>query len=592
MGRLKYPELRSMYKLERKIGEGGFAKVRLATHLLTGERVAIKIMEKAVLGKDLSRVLSEVEALKSLTHQHITQVYEVINSEDYIFIIMEYCSGGELFDYIVNNKRLSEAEARSFFRQILSAVAFLHTNGYAHRDLKPENILLDNDHNLKLIDFGLCAKPVGGITTCLDTACGSLNYAAPELLLGVKYLGSKADVWSLGVLLYALLCGALPFDDSGTVPGELQKKIIMGSYNEPEYLSALSRQILGAMLQKDPRYRPTTVDLLNHKWVTMECFDPVTYASIYKHHEKDDQVLKVLADYYDLSLEEAWIRLSSWAYDYFTASYLLLLNKKRRGQLGSLNCVRTPIRLRARLRMAHSLPPRAQTPRVLRAGENDIENCSTPLSPSHHSYSQMVENLQDSQTNTDDDVLRLKNSRKRGHDADSDGFASPVPTPVSKRRRTSNINSENRTPTSGTSSPGKFLHSVERKFSRMKNILTPRRKAGADSPAVLHVKDMHDVSVTSSDDPKQVLDDLTSALSSCSILCKSRGFTIRGKVFVDDASKVAEKKKANCKLMFELQVCLIKRGGQNVVGIKRKRLKGDTFYYKKICEQILQLTVK
>uniref|UniRef100_A0A0A9XVD0 non-specific serine/threonine protein kinase n=1 Tax=Lygus hesperus TaxID=30085 RepID=A0A0A9XVD0_LYGHE len=586
MGRLKYPELRTTYKVERKIGEGGFAKVRLASHLLTGEKVAIKIMEKATLGRDLSRVLSEVEALKNLTHQHITQVYEVIETDEVIYIVMEYCSGGELFDYIVNNKRLCESEARGFFRQILSAVAFLHNRGYAHRDLKPENILLDSDHNLKLIDFGLCAKPTGGISVCLKTACGSLNYAAPELLLGVRYVGSQADVWSLGVLLYALLCGALPFDDSGGKIGELPQKIIHGHYEEPEHLSELSRDILRGMLQKNPRQRLTTEQLLNHKWVTLECYDPVCYLPIYEHHERDDHILQILADYNNLTIQAAWQRLSSWVYDHFTATYLLLLHKKRKGLPFNLNISFTPVKVRAK--MIQRRPP-------LKAQGNIRAPVMSPLSPSHPSYSKMVEDMQDRNASIDLEergvVTRSRTSRKRGYDADADSVSSPVPTtPVNKRRKTSDSASENRTPTNSSSTPGKFFHSVERKLNKMRSILTPKKKADSDIPAVLNAKDLHDVSVTSMDNPKKVLDDLTAALSSCSILCKSRGYTIRGKVF-DGVG--ADKKSNNCKLMFELEVCWIKTDERSpVVGIKRKRLKGDTFYYKKICEQVLQLTVK
>lgn len=140
---------------------------------------------------------------------------------------MEYCSGGELFDHIVEKNRCTESESRMFFRQIVSAVAYLHSLGYAHRDLKPENVLLDKDQNLKLIDFGLCARPEGGIQSPLFTSCGSPTYAAPELVLGNQYLGPEVDVWAMGVLLYALLAGFLPFDDQHI--DSLYKKILVSS---------------------------------------------------------------------------------------------------------------------------------------------------------------------------------------------------------------------------------------------------------------------------------------------------------------------------------------------------------------------------
>ncbi|XP_029466760.1 maternal embryonic leucine zipper kinase-like isoform X1 [Rhinatrema bivittatum] len=154
-----YEELLKYYDLYETIGAGGFAKVKLARHILTGEKVAVKIMDKTSLGDDLPRVKTEIEAMKNLSHQHVCRLYHVIETSKKIFMILEYCPGGELFDYIIAKDRLMEDEARIFFRQIVSAVAYVHSRGYAHRDLKPENLLIDEDQNLKLIDFGLCAKP-------------------------------------------------------------------------------------------------------------------------------------------------------------------------------------------------------------------------------------------------------------------------------------------------------------------------------------------------------------------------------------------------------------------------------------------------
>ncbi|XP_075344756.1 uncharacterized protein LOC142402824 [Mycteria americana] len=154
-----YEEVRKYYELTETIGTGGFAKVKRARHLLAGEKVAIKIMDKLALGDDLPRVKIEIDAMKNLRHQHICQLYHVIETSKKIFMVLEYCPGGELFDYIIAKDRLSEEEARVFFRQIVSAIAYVHSQGYAHRDLKPENLLIDEEHHLKLIDFGLCAKP-------------------------------------------------------------------------------------------------------------------------------------------------------------------------------------------------------------------------------------------------------------------------------------------------------------------------------------------------------------------------------------------------------------------------------------------------
>ncbi|NWH74625.1 MELK kinase, partial [Piaya cayana] len=207
MGIDDYEEVLKYYEIHETIGTGGFAKVKCGRHRLTGEQVAIKIMDKLALGDDMHRVKLEIDAMKNLSHQHICQLYHVMETSQKIFMVLEYCPGGELFDYIISKDRLSEEEARVFFRQIVSAIAYIHSQGYAHRDLKPENLLIDEEHNLKLIDFGLCAKPKGGLDCPLQTCCGSPAYAAPEVIQGKAYIGSEADIWSMGVLLYALLCG-------------------------------------------------------------------------------------------------------------------------------------------------------------------------------------------------------------------------------------------------------------------------------------------------------------------------------------------------------------------------------------------------
>ncbi|PSN48421.1 Maternal embryonic leucine zipper kinase [Blattella germanica] len=325
---VRYTALKGYYELEKTIGCGGFAKVKLATHVLTGEKVAIKIMEKAHLGDDLPRVQLEMKALKNLSHQHICKLFQVIETETHYFMVMEYCAGGELFDHIVEKSRLSENEARYFFRQIVSAVAYLHERGYAHRDLKPENVLFDKEQVIKLIDFGLCAKPREGMDSQLATSCGSPTYAAPELVVGNKYFGSQVDVWSMGVLLYALLCGYLPFDDNNI--DSLYRKILSGKYDEPEWLSAGSKRLINSMLQVDPNNRITIEKLTCHPWLTMGYIGPVS-KGVHGIHEKDHECLEVMSEFHRVSRSTMWSNLSSWKYDYDTATYLLLLMRKRRG---------------------------------------------------------------------------------------------------------------------------------------------------------------------------------------------------------------------------------------------------------------------
>ncbi|XP_035516512.1 maternal embryonic leucine zipper kinase [Morone saxatilis] len=328
-------ELFKYYELYETIGSGGFAKVKLGRHILTGEKVAIKIMNKKDLGDDLPRVKVEIEAMKSLSHQHVCRLYHVIETSTQIFMVLEYCTGGELFDYIIAKDRLSEEETRVFFRQIVSAMAYVHSQGYAHRDLKPENLLIDEDHNLKLIDFGLCAKPKGGLNYELMTCCGSPAYAAPELIQGKAYIGSEADVWSMGVLLFALLCGYLPFDDDNCMV--LYRKIARGKYDNPRWLSPGSILLLNQMMQVDPKRRITVRQLLDHPWVMKEYNSPVEWHSQQPLGHIDVDCITEMAVNLKRSRESTTALVKEWRYDQTTATYLLLLSKKQRGK---------PVRLR------------------------------------------------------------------------------------------------------------------------------------------------------------------------------------------------------------------------------------------------------
>lgn len=324
-----YPELDGLYYLREKIGSGGFAKVKLAYHALTGEKVAIKIMDKKRLGDELPRVTTEIAAMKELCHQHICKLFQVIETETRFFLVLEYCPEGELFDYIVSKDRLEEDEARIFFRQIISAVAFIHNTGFAHRDLKPENLLLDDNQNIKLIDFGLCAKPQGGMDCHLATLCGSPAYAAPELIAGRQYLGSEADLWSMGVLLYALLCGYLPFDDENIA--QLYKKIKIGYYTTPDWLSPGSRMLISQLLQVDPKKRIPMSALLNHPWLTEKFNSPIEWNSKYTKRLDEDCITE-LAVHFKKTRKQIEAEVMEWKYDNLTATYFLLLEKKMKNK--------------------------------------------------------------------------------------------------------------------------------------------------------------------------------------------------------------------------------------------------------------------
>ncbi|XP_076881699.1 SNF1-related protein kinase catalytic subunit alpha KIN10-like [Bidens hawaiensis] len=252
------------YKLGKTLGHGSFGKVKVAEHVLTGYKVAIKILSRRKLKNPEmeEKVRREIKICRLFVHPHIIRLYEVIETPLDIYVVMEYVKSGELFDYIVEKGRLNDNEARKIFQQIISGVEYCHRNMVVHRDLKPENILLDSRGNVKVADFGLSNIMRDG--HFLRTSCGSPNYAAPEVVSGKLYAGPEIDVWSCGVILYALLCGTLPFDDEN-IPN-LFKKIKSGIYTLPSHLSPEARDLIPRMLVVDPMKRITIAELRQHHW--------------------------------------------------------------------------------------------------------------------------------------------------------------------------------------------------------------------------------------------------------------------------------------------------------------------------------------
>ena len=255
------------YVLGEKLGEGAFAKVRLATQIHIKEKCAVKILEKKLLetNRDIQRLKKEIKILKKLRHKNIIQLYDIMESKRNLYFVMEYCKGGELFDYIVKKKRLKEPEACSFFQQIINGVEYLHNQGIIHRDLKPENLLLDDNNHIKISDFGL--STFYSKNNYLQTACGTPSYAPPEMLEGHEYNGEATDVWSCGIILYAMLCGTLPFSESKEEI--IVKKIKTHDYSIPNYLSYDAKDLLNRILVINPKERITINQIKNHSWFNL-----------------------------------------------------------------------------------------------------------------------------------------------------------------------------------------------------------------------------------------------------------------------------------------------------------------------------------
>uniref|UniRef100_A0A8C4GI04 MAP/microtubule affinity-regulating kinase 3 n=1 Tax=Dicentrarchus labrax TaxID=13489 RepID=A0A8C4GI04_DICLA len=309
------------YRLLKTIGKGNFAKVKLARHIPTGREVAIKIIDKTQLNPtSLQKLFREVRIMKILNHPNIVKLFEVIETEKTLYLVMEYASGGEVFDYLVAHGRMKEKEARAKFRQIVSAVQYCHQKHIVHRDLKAENLLLDADMNIKIADFGFSNEfTVGGK---LDTFCGSPPYAAPELFQGKKYDGPEVDVWSLGVILYTLVSGSLPFD--GQNLKELRERVLRGKYRIPFYMSTDCENLLKRFLVLNPGKRGTLEQIMRDRWINAGSDEEALKPFVEPELDIRDQNRIDLMVGMAYSREEINQSLANRKYDDITATYLLL----------------------------------------------------------------------------------------------------------------------------------------------------------------------------------------------------------------------------------------------------------------------------
>ncbi|TPX71102.1 hypothetical protein SpCBS45565_g01324 [Spizellomyces sp. 'palustris'] len=286
------------YRLSKTLGQGSMGKVKLAVHMVTGEKRACKIIprpsgttplsEAVVIGPTKSirnlpviladagdghrevedskeaRIIREAAIMLLLHHPHIVRLYEVVLQDENYYMFLEYVNGGQMLDYIISHGKLKEKQARRYIRQIVSAIDYCHRNSIVHRDLKIENVLIDKDGSIKLIDFGL--SNLYSPTSQLQTFCGSLYFAAPELLCAKAYIGPEVDIWSLGVILYVLVCGKVPFDDA-SMP-MLHAKIKAGAVDYPPDLSDECRHLISRLLVVQTERRASMAELRSHPWLT------------------------------------------------------------------------------------------------------------------------------------------------------------------------------------------------------------------------------------------------------------------------------------------------------------------------------------
>ncbi|KAJ9674090.1 hypothetical protein PVL29_023564 [Vitis rotundifolia] len=257
------------YEVGRTIGEGTFAKVKFAQNTETGESVAMKVLDRSTIIKHkmTDQIKREISIMKLVRHPYVVRLHEVLASRTKIYIILEFITGGELFDKIVHHGRLSENESRSYFQQLIDGVDYCHSKGVYHRDLKPENLLLDSQGNLKISDFGLSALPAPGVSL-LKTTCGTPNYVAPEVLGHKGYDGAVADVWSCGVILYVLMAGYLPFDELDLTT--LYSKIERAEFSCPSWFPVGAKSLIHRILDPNPETRIRIEQIRSDEWFRKE----------------------------------------------------------------------------------------------------------------------------------------------------------------------------------------------------------------------------------------------------------------------------------------------------------------------------------
>uniref|UniRef100_A0A8C9U8F4 non-specific serine/threonine protein kinase n=1 Tax=Scleropages formosus TaxID=113540 RepID=A0A8C9U8F4_SCLFO len=322
------------YEIIRTLGKGNFAVVKLARHKVTKTLVAIKIIDKKRLNpSNLEKIYREVQIMKLLNHPHIIKLYQVMETKDMLYIVTEYAKNGEMFDYLTSNGRMSEEEARLKFWQILTAVEYCHEHHIVHRDLKTENLLLDANMNIKLADFGFGNFYSPGEP--LSTWCGSPPYAAPEVFEGKEYEGPQLDIWSLGVVLYVLVCGSLPFDGA-SLPA-LRQRVTEGRFRIPFFMSQDCENLIRKMLVVDPAKRITISQIKLHRWMLA---DPAASCHVLPYNSNlsdcSESVLGIMQTL-GIDRQRTIESLQNSSYNHFSAIYYLLQERvkdHRSHQLG------------------------------------------------------------------------------------------------------------------------------------------------------------------------------------------------------------------------------------------------------------------
>ncbi|XP_041375700.1 SNF-related serine/threonine-protein kinase-like isoform X4 [Gigantopelta aegis] len=330
-------KIAGLYDLEDTIGRGHFAVVKLARHVFTGEKVAVKVIDKTKLD-DVSKahLFQEVRCMKLVQHPNVVRLYEVIDTQTKLYLILELGDGGDLYDYIMKHDGgLKEPAARTYFRQIVEAISYCHKLHVVHRDLKPENVVFFEKLGLvKLTDFGFSNMFNPGYK--LETSCGSLAYSAPEILLGDSYDAPAVDVWSLGVILYMLVCGTPPFQEAND--SETLTMIMDCKYQVPSHISSQCRDLINLMLKREPSNRASLEEIILHPWLMGGEFLPPSYMPLISREQISEEdhsyLVQRMVEGKIATREEILSSLDKGSYNHITATYYLLAERRlKRHQL-------------------------------------------------------------------------------------------------------------------------------------------------------------------------------------------------------------------------------------------------------------------
>eukprot|EP00045_Choanoeca_perplexa_P009187 m.87635 g.87635 ORF g.87635 m.87635 type:complete len:607 (+) comp14787_c0_seq1:264-2084(+) len=570
------PQLNSVenYELIKTIGKGNFAKVKLARHRLTGVEVAIKIIDKTSMKEShLAKLDREVSIMKSLDHPNIVKLYEVIDTERKLYLVMEYASGGEVFDYLVSHGRMKEKEARIKFRQIVSAIQYCHAKGIVHRDLKAENLLLDKDLDIKIADFGFANMYEEGVK--LNTFCGSPPYAAPELFQGREYYGPEVDVWSLGVILFTLVSGALPFD--GANIKELRDRVVRGKYRIPFYMSTDCERLLRRFLVLVPSKRCNLTKILSDGWMNTDHADNPLTPWVHPDPNLENPECLTLMKGFGFRVEDVEEALKEGKYNHATATYYLLADSELRETLLLKNkpALVRPASMTVLTKASASTVNQRRSTLAMSMTAGDVA-ASRPTGKRLPQIpnSKRPGTLNDTTARRSKtvavptpgplaDMLATTGPMNPPKTATGVGSAEPVSSAPRARRR--------RTVTEGATRPEAEAGVLTGMRRRLKSSFRRQSSSDTKNAKPRSLRFTFSMNNTSSKPPEHIIDELKKALLANDITFEHE----------DSFTLICE----HGDLLFEMEVCKLPRLLMN--GIRHKRIGGPSLAYKNICTKVL-----